>query len=192
MRVFDQPLTARAVVLVEGVSDAAALGAVAGRMGRDLVADGVAVVAMGGITSVARFVEEWGPSGRDVRLAGLYDVAEERFVARALQRAGLGDSLDAAALGALGFGRCVADLEDELIRAHGSDAVIEVIADLGELRAWQTLQRQPAQHGRPVEAQLHRFMGTKSGRKERMAAALAASLEPDRVPAPLRLVLDAV
>jgi predicted ATP-dependent endonuclease of OLD family len=43
----------RAVVLVEGVSDRAALAEPARRRGEDLAASGVAVVAMGGATNVA-------------------------------------------------------------------------------------------------------------------------------------------
>ena len=38
----------RTVVLVEGVSDQAALGALAKRLGKNLEAEGVSIVAMGG------------------------------------------------------------------------------------------------------------------------------------------------
>lgn len=192
MRDLDRPDDVRAVVLVEGASDASAVHALARRYERDLAAERVLVVPMGGATSVGRFVERWGPAGRDVRLAGLYDVAEERWFARALERAGVGTDIRADELAALGFGRCVADLEDELIRALGADAVIDALAAVGELRAFRTLQRQPAQQGRTVEAQLRRFMGTRSGRKESAARVLVDALDLDRVPPPLRLVFDAL
>ena len=41
----------RAVVLVEGVSDQAALEALARRRGRDLAAEGIEIVSMGGATN---------------------------------------------------------------------------------------------------------------------------------------------
>jgi hypothetical protein len=43
--------TVHAVVLVEGDSDRIALKTLAGRQGRDLAAEGIEVVAMGGITN---------------------------------------------------------------------------------------------------------------------------------------------
>ena len=48
----------RAVVLVEGLSDRAALAALAGRRGRSLEAEGVAIVAMGGAQALGRFLQE--------------------------------------------------------------------------------------------------------------------------------------
>ena len=50
------------------------------------------------------------------------------------ESAGLGTDLDRAAMEAAGFYVCVADLEDELIRALGSDAVERVVVAAGELR----------------------------------------------------------
>ena len=73
----------RAVVLVEGVSDQHALEALAERRGRNLAADGVSIVPMGGAQAIGRFVERFGPRGLDVKLAGLCDAAEERFFQRA-------------------------------------------------------------------------------------------------------------
>jgi hypothetical protein len=46
-----------AVVLVEGVSDQLAVEALAARRGRDLNAEGVAVVAIGGAGNIRRFVD---------------------------------------------------------------------------------------------------------------------------------------
>ena len=59
----------------------------------------------------------------------------------------------------------------------------------GELGQLRTLQQQPAQRARSLHDQLHRFAGTKSGRKVRLAAALAEELPLDAVPAPLLDVL---
>jgi hypothetical protein len=84
---------------------------------------------------------------------------------------------------------CDRDLEDELIRALGADAVVDVVARQGELRSFRTLQRQPAQEGRSVEARLHRFLGSKGGRKVRYGRLLVDALDLDRVPDPLDRVL---
>ena len=84
---------------------------------------------------------------------------------------------------------CVADLEDELIRALGAESVQQVVDAQGELRLFRMLQRQPAQQGRTIEGQLRRFMGTKSGRKVRYARVLADALDLARLPRPLDRLL---
>lgn len=178
----------RTVVLVEGVSDQVALEATAGRRGLDLEAEGALVVAMGGATNLARFLARFGPPGLGLRLAGLCDEREAPGIRRGLERAGLGP-VERAGMEALGFYVCHADLEDELIRVLGTDAVEQVIAAEGELRSFRTLQRQPAQRGRRVEDQLRRFVGAGSGRKIRYARLLVEALDPARVPRPLDGVL---
>lgn len=185
-------LQPKGVVLVEGRSDQAALETLAARRGRDLAAEGVAIVEMGGATAIGTFVERFGPHGLDVRLAGLCDEGEERYFRRALERAGFGTVLTRAAMAALGFHVCVADLEDELIRALGTERVGELVTNEGELASFRTFQRQPAQRGRPLAAQLRRFLGTTSGRKIRYGTVLVAALDLDTVPIPLDAVLAAV
>jgi hypothetical protein len=180
---------ARAVVLVEGISDRIALETLAERRGRDLVADGVLVVPIGGAQSIRRFLDRFGPRGLDTRLAGLYDVAEERDFRRGLDWAGLGTDLTRAEMEHLGFYACVADLEDELIRALGAGTVEGVVDAEGDLGSFRTLQRQPAWQGRGTEEQLRRFMGSGGGRKIRYARLLVEALDLAHVPRPLDLVL---
>jgi hypothetical protein len=182
----------RAVVLVEGASDRSAVEALAERRGRNLEAEGVSVLSIGGATGIGHFLEVWGPRGLDVPLAGLCDVGEEGDFHRAFARAGLGENLSRRDMERLGFYVCVVDLEDELIRSLGADAVEAVIAAQGEMGSFRTFQRQPAQRGRPVEAQLRRFMGTRSGRKVRYGRLLVEALDLNRVPRPLDGVLDHV
>jgi hypothetical protein len=67
--------------------------------------EGVSIVPMGGATNVDRFLDQFGPRGLDVRLAGLCDAAEEGYFLRALERAGLGSRLSHTDLEALGFYR---------------------------------------------------------------------------------------
>jgi hypothetical protein len=91
---------------------------------------------------------------------------------------------------ALGFYVCTADLEDELIRAVGTAAVERILQTQGELRSFRVFQQQPAQRRRNTAGQLHRFMGTRSGRKSHYARLLAAALDPARPPRLLGHVLD--
>ncbi|MFF5481999.1 TOPRIM nucleotidyl transferase/hydrolase domain-containing protein [Streptomyces sp. NPDC012935] len=182
----------RTIVLVEGSSDQVALEALATRHGRDLGAEGVAVVPLGGATNIGHFLDVCGPPGLGLPLAGLCDIGEERHFRRHLERVGLGSGPAPAGLEALGFHVCVADLEDELIRALGAEAVQQVIEAQGESRPFQTFQNQPAQRERPVEHQLRRFMGTHSGRKALYAQSLVAHLDLERVPRPLERLLEHV
>ncbi|MFD5424380.1 TOPRIM nucleotidyl transferase/hydrolase domain-containing protein [Streptomyces sp. NPDC127084] len=179
----------RTVVLVEGSSDQAAIETLATRHGRDLDAEGIVVVPLGGAMNIGRFLDVCGPPGLGLPLAGLCDVGEERHFRRHLERVGIGSGLTLSGLEALGFPVCVADLEDELIRALGAEGVRHVIEAQGETRPFRTFQGQPAQRTRPVEHQLRRFMGTHSGRKALYAQALAAHLDLGRVPRPLELLL---
>jgi hypothetical protein len=179
----------RAVVLVEGISDRSALEALAERRGRDLEAEGIAVLPIGGAHAIARYLDVFGPQGLDRRLAGLCDAAEERNFRRALERAGLGAELTRADMERLGFYVCVADLEDELIRALGPAVVEQVVDAHGDLGRLRTLQKQPEWRGKPLEQQLRRFMGSGGRRKIRYARYLVEALDLAQVPRPLDLVL---
>jgi hypothetical protein len=182
-------VSAPAVVLVEGVSDQLALIALGERLGRNLEAEGISIVPMGGSKNIRTFLGRFGPQGLDVRLAGLCDAAEEGDFQRALERAGFGSHLSRADMERLGFYVCVVDLEDELIRALGAAGVEQVLESKGELDLFRGFQKQPAWRGRTHDAQLRRFFGTHSGRKIESAALLVAALDLARVPRPLNRVL---
>jgi OLD-like protein len=169
-------LQLRGVVLVEGVSDRRAVETLARRRGRDLDAEGVAVVAMGGYGNLPRVLGSYG----DVRVAGLYDVGEERHFLRALGCDDRGD------LERAGFYACTRDLEDELTRAVGAEGTQRLLTEQGDLRAFRAYQKQPAHRARPLEEQLHGFMWN---RKQRYAVLLVEALDLDRVPRPLDRVL---
>ena len=179
----------RTVVLVEGDSDRVALHTLAGRLGRDLPAEGIDVVAMGGITNTRAFASHYGPRGLDVALAGLYDAPEEAKLQHGLAVSGLGAALDADRLTGLGFYKCSVDLEEELIRALGVEVVEAVIEAAGEARSLRLLTGMPAQRGWRREAVLRRFLGSRSGRKARYAELLVDALEPGRVPEPMAALL---
>jgi hypothetical protein len=179
----------RTVVLVEGVSDQLAIETLARRRGRDLESEGISVVPMGGAGNVGLFLDRYGHSGLDVRLAGLCDAAEEDQFRRGLERAGLGSNLTSDDMERLGFYVCVADLEDELIRSLGAAAVEGILDSQGELGSFRTFQRQPSWRGRAIADQLRRFIGTFSGRKIRVAPLLVDALDLTRVPRPLERLL---
>jgi hypothetical protein len=166
----------RGVVLVEGTSDCLAVETLARRRGRDLEAEGLAVVPMGGYGNLPRLLAQYS----DLRLAGLYDVGEERHFLRALQ------CDDRDELERTGFYACTRDLEDELTRAVGPDGMERVLGEQGELRAFRTYQKQPAHRARPLEEQLHGFMWN---RKQKYAVLLVEALDLERVPRPLDRVL---
>lgn len=184
--------TLRAVVLVEGNSDLVALHTLAERHGRDLFTEGIEIVAMGGITNTRAFASRFGPHGLGLPLAGLYDAADEAKLRHGLAAAGLGSALEADGPSTLGFYKCSADLEDELIRALGVEAVEAVIEAAGEVHSLRLLAGMPAQRDWTREAVLRRFLGVRSGRKARYAALLVQALEPSRVPEPLTAVLARV
>ena len=187
--VTESMTNARAVVLVEGISDQVAVEALAERRGRDLAAERISVVPIGGAQAIGKFLDHFGPHGLDVRLAGLCDAGEEGDFRRGLERAGLGVNLTRAEMEQRGFYVCVADLEDELIRSLGAAAVERVVGGKGELRSFRTLQKQAAQQTRSHAAQLRRFMGSRGGRKIRYAQFLVDALELTAVPRPLDRLL---
>ncbi len=182
----------RAAVLVEGISDQRALEALAKRRGRNLDAENISIVPMGGATNIGGFLDRFGPQGLGVRLAGLCDAAEEGDFQRGLERAGLGSNLTRSGMERLGFYVCVADLEDELIRSLGAASVEQVIDDQGDIGSFRTLQKQPAWQGRAHEEQLRRFMGSGGRRKIRYARLLVDALDLIQVPRPLDRVLTHV
>ena len=176
------------LVLVEGESDEAAVRAAARLLGCDLESPRFRVLAAHGVTNFPRLLVEFVAAHAGAESSGLYDVAGEAYVRRALAAAGA--PVDGAtSLESFGFFACVDDLEDELIRALGADAVERVIDAQGELRSFRRFQAMPQHAGTPVDRQLHRFLGTQATRKIRSAERLVEALEPNRLPRPLaRLV----
>jgi hypothetical protein len=162
-----------AVILVEGITDRIAIEAVAAKLGRDLAAEGVEVVPIGGAQAIRRAAAEY--EGEHV--VGLCDAGEERWFRRVL--------------GAATF-VCAADLEDELVHALGTARVEEVVAGEGDLETFRNFQNQPAWRARPVDAQLRRWLQASDRRNKRYPPLLIGALEPDELPPPLVRALAAV
>jgi hypothetical protein len=156
----------RIIVAVEGVSDRNVLEQLARRCGRDLRAEGIEIVPIGGAHAIRRFVEALAP-GTVVR--GLCDENEAHLFRRVLAEVHV----------------CVPDLEGELIRALGVDRVLSIV----DTESFRRMQRQPAQRGRPVDKQLHRWLRSSSTRFHCYLPRLVEALDLDRVPQPLDAVL---
>ena len=182
-------MTIRAAIFVEGMSDQQALDALARRRGRDLEAEGVSIVPMGGAHGIRRFLDEYGPIGMGLRLAGLCDEGEELEVRRALQQAGMGAELSRSDTERLGFFVCEPDLEAELIRALGAESVIQVLAAEEISRRSERCRSNLPGSDEAPRTSLRRFMGSGARRKIRYARLLVEALDLDRVPMPLDGVL---
>jgi hypothetical protein len=182
-----------ALVLVEGISDQIALETAAAGLGRDLEAERVVIVPMGGAHAIGRFLTRLGPLGTRVRLAGLCDAREEEIFSRGVTADHLGSAGAGTEVEHAGLYVCVDDLEDELVRAVGAAQVEALLDSQGDLRSFRSLQSQPAWRGRELDAQLRRFLGSGSRRKLRYARVLAeAAVGQETVPAPLASLLAAV
>ena len=188
-RALARAAAARALVLVEGISDQIAVetlsrppgpgprrGGRSGPAGRRCARDDQ--------------VPDPVRSGRaGLRLTGLCDLREEQIIRRGLGRAGIGSPRTRAEMELLGFYVCVEDLEDELIRAIGDGRVEPLLDSQGDLGSFRTLQRQPEWRGQPVHAQLRRFLSSGSTRKLRYARLLAGAVDLARLPPPLSSLL---
>jgi len=174
----------RTLVLVEGDSDAAAVRALAHLIGCDLGLHQVQVCSAGGVTNYSRVLADFVRTHPSAGFCGMYDVADERHVRRALANVAIPIAAHES-LESFGFYACVADLEDELIRALGAEAVERVIEAQAELKSFRRFQAMPQHRGAPVLHQLRRFLGTRATRKIRSAQRLVEALDLARLPHPL-------
>ena len=149
------------MILVEGESDRVAVQTLARRLG----VDDVEVQAIGGAHAIGRYA--------GAPAVGLCDKGEEPIFRRALEHVFV----------------CDVDLEDELIRALGTERVEDVLAGNADLGKFRTLQTQAVWRDRPVQDQLRRWIASGARRKTRYAELLVDALDLDRVPAPLLGVL---
>ena len=177
-------LLARTLVLVEGESDAAAVRALAARIGCDPGSRGVEIRSAAGVTNFPRVLAELVRAHPGADVCGMYDVADERHVRRALAGAAISIAADGS-LEPAGFFACVADLEDELIRALGAEAVERLVEAQGELKSFRRFQSMPQHRPTPLHDQLRRFLGTRATRKIRSARGLVEALDLARLPHPL-------
>ena len=182
----------RTVVLVEGVTDELALTLAARRLGRDLEAGGVSVVPINGARAINPFLRRLAAEEPPANVAGLYDEGEEDVIRAALDRAGYGPNLDRSGLERVGFFACSTDLEDELVRAAGETIFSRLIELEGDAQPWHTFRKQRAWQGRPVDQQFRRFIRSVSDRNSRYIRAIVETIDPSKLPRPMRRLLDYV
>lgn len=115
-----EPLTARKVVVVEGVSDQILVERVAELMGTNLDRIGVTVFELGGASLFPTAYKVFGPGAFELPFVGMVD--ED---ARSLWAATIG--VPDADLESAGFVVCDPDLEGAYIDAFGVDTVISVL-----------------------------------------------------------------
>lgn len=182
-----------AVVLVEGISDQIALETAAVGRGRDLEAEGVVIMPIGGAHAIGRFLTRLGPLRTRVRLAGLCDLREEEIFRHGLVATHVGSPRTRIDMERLGFYVCVNDLEDELIRAVGTAEVEALFDTQGDLGSFRLFQSQPAWRGREPDAQTYRFVRSSSRRNLRYARLLVeAAIGRDTLPRPLDALITTV
>jgi hypothetical protein len=175
---------ARTLVLVEGESDANAARTLAARIGCDLGSCRIDVHSAGGVTNFAHALLAYLRAHPTARVCGMYDIADEWHVRRAIARAEI-PIPDGSPVEATGFFACVADLEEELIRALGVRTVERVIEEQAELDSFRRFQAMPQHRHSPTHQQLHRFLGTRATRKIRSAKRLVEALDLAHLPPPL-------
>ena len=167
---------------MEGDSARAALLALAPRFGVDLEAEQITVTVIGGAGNFGRAIAETAAQGH--RVGGLYDEAEERFVAGALNRQ------EGEDLTRQGFFACRPDLELELARAIGVAEMTSLLESKGDLRTFRSFQDQPAHRDHEPLDQVRRFVSASGARKAAYAALMAQSVPFEAVPEPLEGLIN--
>lgn len=147
------------------------------RFGVDLDAEEITVTVIGGAGNFGRAIADATKLGH--RVGGLYDEAEERFVAGALNRQ-QGEDLTRQ-----GFFPCRPDLELELVRAIGAVEMAPLLERHGDLTTFRNFQDQPKYRDADPLEQLRRFVGANGARKAKYAAVMAEEVDFGSVPEPL-------
>jgi putative ATP-dependent endonuclease of the OLD family len=119
-----EPLTARALVAVEGISDRVLLHGLARAAGLDLDQAGISVVVVNGATNFGSPLKLFGPAGFDIAMLTVVDEAEAAIVAGVL-------SCAVADLDQHNVLISRADLEDEYVRGLGVQRVLHALEASG-------------------------------------------------------------
>jgi len=62
----------------------------------------------------------------------------------------------------------------------------------GDAQSWHTFQKQHAWQGRQADQQFRRFIRSVSGRNSRYIRTIVETIDPSKLPRPVRLLLDHV
>lgn len=170
-----EPLTARHVIAVEGISDRIILQRASDVSGRNLDRLGVSVIETGGSGDLAAIIKLFGSDGFKVPMSLLIDEDARDRTAEKL-------GVDPADLSDHGAWICDPDLEGEYVAALGADAVWDAIENSGLFTANQRRNcHQSGACATRTEADVATFCGIK-GYKVSVALAVAPLITPTVVP----------
>lgn len=168
-----EPLTARQVVVVEGISDKVLLAKVAELRGRRLERAGVVILELGGSGLFPLVHGVLGPSGFDLPLVGLLDEDARSAWASAV-------GVDPADLEDSGFVVCNPDLEAEYVTALGVNEVVRMLLESGARSESALLQGCGATGRSDITDQaLIAYCGNRK-HKVPVALAIATAITPDQ------------
>ena len=168
-----EPLTANAVIFVEGKTDVTIVESVAQRLGYDLDRLGIAVAQVDGSGGFKMALRLFGPGGFAVPYAGLVDKAEASDVAGYLE-------VDEADITNFGFSICDADLEAECVRALGPQRHAELLCNSGYFAPAQICSANDVQDFQELTEGGYTDWCRKK-KKALVAAALADTMTPEEV-----------
>lgn len=174
------------MVFVEGISDYQALHIIAREAGRNLDAEGVAIVELNGGGTLKTLLEIFGPTGLDLTVAGLCDADYEVDWQQRLSGAGL-PVTDRQSMEAAGFFVSVQDLEDEIVSAVGTTAAQAVFANEGQAGAFHSFNSLHA--GMTLHEQVRGFAQVK---KTRWTPLLASEVRDGSIPTSIEALLNHV
>ena len=164
-----EPLTSRAVILVEGVADRVIVEATARAMGVDLDRLGITVTEVNGAGSFKHAIRLFGSEGFGVPILGLVDLNEADIPADAL-------GIDPLNLNAKFFWVCSADLEEECVRALGAEPHARLLVASGHYREAQILSAVSVPSLSDLTDSAYAAWCRKSKHKVRVAVAFAESM----------------
>ncbi|QSB23680.1 ATP-dependent nuclease [Curtobacterium sp. 24E2] len=160
-----EPLTARRVVAVEGLSDRIILERIAEVTGRQLDRLGVSVLEVVGSGDMGPIEKLFGDQGFQIPMSRLIDVDAADRVAREL-------GVERKALPSRSVWVSDADLEDEYVRALGAETAWAAIRDSGQFDGGELALSSPDGSVPTVEA-IASFCRNKKARGRKVKAALA-------------------
>lgn len=166
-----EPLTANAVILVEGRTDVTIVESVALLLGHDLDRLGVAVAQVDGSGGFKMALRLFGPGGFAVPYAGMVDKAEASDVAGYV-------SVDETQLTDHGFAICDQDLEAECVRALGPQRHAELLCESGYFTRARIIAANKVEAIEDLIEDDYGDWCRKKKNKALVAAALASVLSP--------------
>lgn len=161
-----EPLTAAAVVLVEGPSDRIILERVAELTGRDLDRAGVSVVEVDGSRNMAPARKLFGPDGFDVPIQILIDEDAIEETAKTI-------GVDPGELVSHAVTVSAPDLEAEYVEAIGGTALWQRLVESGEFTSNQLAQVPGGRDGALTDKSVAQFCG--NNRYKVLSALVVAS-----------------